>query len=105
MVYVEGCPSWQAALSRLHAALEATGHTGARVELVQVRTGEEATAARFAGSPTVLVDGQDLFPGAAPVTNLACRVYRSSQGLSGAPTSRALIAALNDLSTTVRTPS
>ena len=101
MVYFEGCPSWQSALSRLHTALEATGHSGTRVELVPVRSGEEAAAARFAGSPTVLVDGQDLFPDAAPVTDLTCRVYSSPQSLSGAPTSQALIAALNDLPTTV----
>jgi hypothetical protein len=101
VVYFEGCPSWQSALSRLHAALEATGRSSASVELVPVRSGEEAAATRFAGSPTVLVDGQDLFPGAAPVTTLTCRVYPGPQGLSGAPTSQALIAALNDLPTTV----
>lgn len=96
VVYFEGCPSWQITLSRLHAALDAVGHASAPVDLVQVHLAEEAPA-QFAGSPTVLVDGQDLFPDAAPVTNLACRVYRNPQGLSGSPTSEALIAALADL--------
>lgn len=38
--------------------------------------GEELTVeGRFAGSPTVLVNGQDLFPGCATVTELTCRLY------------------------------
>lgn len=56
--------------------------------------------AGFAGSPRVLVNGQDLFPDAAPVTELACRVYRNPQGLSGSPTPEAL----DSLPTAVRTP-
>jgi hypothetical protein len=97
IVYFDGCPSWQVALQRLDAALEATGHTGARVELVEVSSPEEAAAAGFAGSPTLLVDGRDLFPGTEPMTQLACRVYPGPQGLSGSPTSEALVTALSDL--------
>lgn len=100
-MYFEGCPSWQITSRRLLAALEATGHAGVTVELVLVSSAQEATAARFAGSPTVLIDGQDLFPDAAPVTELVCRVYRSPQGLSGSPTHEALVAALETLPTAV----
>jgi len=54
---------------------------------------DAAEAARWGmhGSPTLLVDGQDLFaePGAA--TALACRLYRGEDGhLEGAPTVAAL---------------
>lgn len=75
ILYFDGCPSWQVALQRLTAALEATGHSDAVVDLVQVGSADEATAARFAGSPTLLADGQDLFPGTDPITDLACRAY------------------------------
>jgi hypothetical protein len=61
----------------------------------------EAATAGFAGSPTLLVDGHDLFPGTALTTQLACRVYPTPDGLSGAPTAEALIAALSGLPTTV----
>ena len=98
VVYFAGCPSWQVAAQRLQAALEATGHGDARVDLVEVGSPDEAAEARFAGSPTLLVDGRDLFPGAAPTTQLACRVYPGAQGLSGSPMFEALAAALADLS-------
>ncbi|WP_285601343.1 thioredoxin family protein [Kineosporia sp. NBRC 101731] len=101
VVYFEGCPNWQITHRRLLTALEATGHAGVTVDLVAVGSPEAAAAAGFAGSPTVLVDGRDLFPDAAPVTELACRVYRSPQGLSGSPSPEVLVAALNDLPTAV----
>ena len=101
VVYFEGCPSWQVTLQRLHAALEETGRTGATIELVPVTSTEESAAAGFAGSPTLLVDGEDLFPGAAPITQLACRVYPGPEGLNGSPTREALIAALSNLPTPV----
>jgi hypothetical protein len=94
VVYFDGCPSWQVAAERLQAALPRTGHGDVRVELVQVRSPAEALAARSAGSPTLLVDGRDLFPGAAPTSQLACRVYPTPQGLSGSPSLEALVAAL-----------
>jgi hypothetical protein len=97
VVYFDGCPSWQVAAERLQAGLERTGHGDVRVELVQVRSPAEAVAARFAGSPTLLVDGRDLFPGTAPTAQLACRVYPTPQGLGGSPSLEALVTALSDL--------
>lgn len=38
-----------------------------RVEVVEITSGEQATALRFAGSPTILVDGADLEPDAPVV--------------------------------------
>jgi RNA polymerase sigma-70 factor (ECF subfamily) len=40
----------------------------------------------FAGSPTILIDGIDAFPDATPITELACRVYRTPSGFAGTPT-------------------
>ena len=101
VVYFDGCPSWQLVVQRLTAALQATGHTDAVVDLVQVGSAGDA-AVHFAGSPTLLVNGRDLFPGTGPIrtgpiTGLACRVYPGRQGLAGAPTLEALVAALSDL--------
>lgn len=94
VVYFDGCPSWQVAAERLQVALQTTGHDDIQIELVQVRSPAEAAAVFFAGSPTLLVDGRDLFPGAAPTTQLACRVYQTPQGLSGSPSLEALVASL-----------
>ena len=40
---------------------------------------EQAIAERFAGSPTIRVDGEDLFPIDDP-PGLSCRVYRLADG-------------------------
>jgi len=101
VVYFDGCPSWRVAHKRVIAALEALGRRESVVDLIEVASPDEATASGFAGSPTILVDGQDLFPGTAVTTQLACRVYPTPHGLSGSPTPEALIAALSTLSTTV----
>jgi hypothetical protein len=48
----------------------------------------------MAGSPTILVEGRDLF-GADPLEpSISCRLYRSARGVEGAPTVDALVDAL-----------
>lgn len=96
VVYFEGCPSWRVTVDRLHTAVAAAGRSGTVVELVRVESAAEAAAAGFAGSPTVLVDGEDLFPGAAETDELACRLYSTPDGPRGAPTLDALLGALAD---------
>jgi len=48
----------------------------------------------FHGSPSILVDGVDLFAEPGAGVGLSCRVYRTPEGLSGAPTVEQLRAAL-----------
>ena len=75
LLYWDGCPSLPDTLAELRDAL------GGRAEVV-VReiTGEaEAIAAGFPGSPTIRVDGADLFPIDEP-PSLSCRVYRLADG-------------------------
>ncbi|MBC7187480.1 MAG: alkylmercury lyase [Calditrichaeota bacterium] len=46
------------------------------VQVTEVRDAEEARRMQFAGSPTVLVDGVDIYTEEKPrETNFACRVY------------------------------
>ena len=47
-----------------------------------------AEQARFAGSPTVRVDGRDVEPGSEPPSEIsvACRLYRLEHRLAGQPT-------------------
>ncbi len=51
---------------------EVVGALAPEAELIvtEVRSEEEAAAARFAGSPTILVAGRDLDPAAVPSTGL-----------------------------------
>ncbi|MBM7832707.1 hypothetical protein JOE59_003412 [Agromyces cerinus] len=49
-------------------------------------TPEAARETPFAGSPTIAVDGRDLFPSKDATDALACRVYPTPPGLAGVPT-------------------
>ena len=84
--------------SVLVEALDRVGRGDAQVGLTVVETEAEAVAANFAGSPTILVDGRDLFPGPGVSESLACRLYSTSAGLAGSPTVEELVTALQERS-------
>jgi hypothetical protein len=95
VLYFAACPSWTVAVERLRRALDASGLAGTPIRTVPVETAADMAMTGFAGSPTVLVDGLDLFPGAAPVGELACRLYPTPEGLSGSPSLVAFMEALS----------
>ena len=77
----EGCPSHERALQELRDAMRATGLDPESVAVRHVGTEEEASRARFAGSPTIRIDGHDLQPpGDDEPFGLTCRVYRLRDG-------------------------
>jgi hypothetical protein len=85
LLWWEGCPSTERALSELQEALSDVGLEGTQVRLREIRTDEEAEAARFTGSPTILIDGIELMAalgrgaGEEPA-GLNCRVYVRRDG-------------------------
>jgi hypothetical protein len=94
VLYFDGCPTYLAAEKALREVLAEEG-VEAEVELVAVNTDDEARELRIPGSPTIRVDGRDLFP--APEREdwrLGCRVYATSEGLKGSPTAEMLKEAL-----------
>lgn len=91
ILHVPGCPSVAAARSRLQQALARLG-LSAEIREREVSTAEEAELVGMRGSPTIAVDGRDLFTG--PDASLACRLYRDGYGVDGAPTVEALVATL-----------
>lgn len=94
ILHIDDCPNWEEAGRRTTAALTATGHNDVTVTFRRLQTSEDASRVPFAGSPTITVDGADLFPEVARITDLACRVYSTPGGLTGLPTSGQLIGAL-----------
>ena len=80
ILYWEGCPSYPAALADVRAALVELGLDPSVAQLREVATDDEAVAERFVGSPTVRVDGRDLFPPADDPVGLTCRIYRRRDG-------------------------
>ena len=94
VLHIDDCPNWEEAGLRTRQALDAAGLADVPVEFVLIRTESEATSTGFAGSPTIVVDGEDLFPSDGRTADLACRVYLTEHGLAGAPTRTQLERAL-----------
>lgn len=83
LLYFDDCPNWKIADGRLRAL---GSERGFEVEHRRVIATEEAEQAGFRGSPTILVDGRDPFARDGEPTGVACRLYRTPQGLAGSPT-------------------
>ncbi|MFI5913380.1 thioredoxin family protein [Dactylosporangium sp. NPDC051541] len=92
LVYTPGCPNWQPAGERLRLALDQVGRSD--VEIRYAPVDGETLVAGFAGSPTFLMDGVDLFDGPPSVSGATCRLYATSRGLAGVPDVAQLAAGL-----------
>lgn len=85
LLYFDGCPNWHQAEDRIRHALAAVGLPSETLTLRRVETPDEAERLAFRGSPTILVNGTDPFADPTAPVGLACRVYRTTDGTSGAP--------------------
>ena len=92
LLVVAGCPHEAPAVAVIEAALAGAG-LHADVITTVIETEEQAQARAFTGSPTVLVDGRDLLADPDAAVGLACRMYRTTQGLNGVPAVAELVAA------------
>jgi len=89
--YFEGCPHAELATDRVREALRSAGLNDQEVRLQRFGSPEDADDAGFHGSPTILVDGADLFEGDSPAVGYACRVYETDHGRQGAPSLAQLV--------------
>lgn len=64
ILYFDGCPNYLRAEETLRGVIAREG-VEADIELVAVNTDEEARRLRFPGSPTIRLEGEDLFPSEA----------------------------------------
>lgn len=92
--YFPACPNWGRAEGLLRQALQIVGDSDVRLTLEVIETPEQAVAARFPGSPTILIDGRDPFSDGRMEFGLACRVYWTPDGLRGTPTLEQIVTAL-----------
>jgi hypothetical protein len=96
ILYFDGCPTYLGAEDTVRKILAEEG-VEARVELVAIETDEEARRLRCPGSPTIRVDGEDLFPVPDRAEYaLGCRMYATPEGLKGSPTAKMVRAALEE---------
>jgi hypothetical protein len=89
VLYVQDRPHYQdtpAVVDRVRGELSID--TELRTTLILDQAAAEQ--ARFAGSPTVRVDGRDVEPGSEPVTEyvFGCRLYRLEHRFAGQPEER-----------------
>lgn len=94
-LYFEDCPSHEVALARLKSVMAEEG-VSADIEVVKVETDEQAQKLHFAGSPTILINGEDIVPVPdSAYYSLTCRTYRLDDGrISPLPSSEMIRRAL-----------
>lgn len=83
LLYFDDCPSWQTTDQHLRQLAEELD-----LHLVRrrVETPEAAEELQFRGSPTVLVDGRDVFARGDEPVGLSCRIHQTPDGPAGSPT-------------------
>ncbi len=94
LLYFEDCPNWKAAEARL--TVLATERPDITVTHQLVETPEQAERVGLLGSPSIQVDGVDVFAEPGARVGLSCRRYPTAQGYQGAPTLEQLREVLAD---------
>jgi hypothetical protein len=96
LFYFDGCPSWQSALENLEKVLESE-QIPAQITLVKIDSDAQAQKEHFLGSPSIRVNGVDLWPEERANYSLSCRVYHTPMGMRGSPTLEMLREKLHSL--------
>ena len=94
LVYDANCPNVRAARVALREALEHARLEPGWIEYDRATPGIPERFLRF-GSPTILVDGEDVADEPAVAAAASCRVYQAAGGLRGVPPVEAIVAAIN----------
>ena len=85
LLYFDGCPSWQTGLKNLKSSLQLE-RIQAEVNLVNVQDEADAIRLEFLGSPSIRVNGVELWTEERETFALSCRVYPTPEGIRGWPT-------------------
>lgn len=100
LLHTESCSPENAVAARqsVDAALAEVGLSGHAVEDICIETEEQSLAHGFVGGPAVMVNGVDVDPGVRGMRagGLGCRVYMTTEGLSGSPPVALIVAALRE---------
>ena len=94
LLHIPDCPNSGETLLRLQRAVEETMPASTPIKSTLIDSAATAANVPFAGSPTILVDGVDLFPTDGRTSDLACRIYLTPEGMAGSPTQQQIEAAL-----------
>lgn len=84
--YFDGCPHWELADQRVRRVLQGVSAGDVTLDYELIDSPEMAERVGFHGSPTILVDGRDPFVTGIEQVGMSCRVFRTEDGIQGAPT-------------------
>ena len=74
--YFEGCPNAKATLANLEEIKHELKLNDNEIQIIQVPDMESSERLNFQGSPTILIDGIDIYTDSKPSgSNYSCRVY------------------------------
>ena len=93
--YFTGCPSYIKTLENLKEIL-AEKKIKAQLELINVKSPQEAQRLGFQGSPSIRIDGTDL-DGKKEGYSFNCRLYKINNQLTGIPSKEYISERLKDL--------
>lgn len=98
LLHINECPSWGTALKNLrHALIDLDIADEVQVHLLESSASQHFGS--FNGSPTITVNGRDIFDIDDYDGELSCRVYWTPQGLRGYPTQDQIFERLRDIQT------
>ncbi len=92
--YFDGCPHWKLADERVRRVLGDFSGDDVTLEYQFIDSPETADQVGFHGSPTILIDDRDPFITGVEQVGMSCRVFRTEDGIQGAPTEAELRKAL-----------
>lgn len=96
ILYTVDCTGWQQADENLRQALADLGYK-ASINYWLIESDHQAHEALFIGSPTIRVNGYDLFPVEGASAAMRLRPYFTPEGMLDYPTYDMLVAALPEL--------
>lgn len=95
ILYFDGCPNVDLARKMVTDVVNQAG-AKAQIAMVKIESNDDAEAKQFVGSPSIRVTGKDVDP--MDDNNLQysmrCRVYFTSDGMSGLPSRTKVLAAI-----------
>jgi hypothetical protein len=94
ILYTRDCKDWEEAARRVDEALGALGLAG-EFSYWLVDSDRKALEWGFVGSPTIRVNGEDLFPVRGAASGMRLRSYFTPEGMVGCPTLEMIIEALS----------
>ena len=93
----EGCPNCAAAMLMVREVVKELCLPAA-IEAIRVNDEAEALQTGFLGSPSIQVDGRDIEVSRRDEKGMyACRVYRTSNGITGVPPKELLVEAIREV--------